>query len=164
MERTYAKQVNILTTHVLDDDKDMNEILEELFNLNGLTNYKFFVESDSFLAAFDDKVHIAVIDYSLHGALNGIDITRIVKSRNKRCKVIMVSGQEQKKVFIECINLHIDGYVDKNEKDYVSKVVTQVQLAIEDLKEQFELEEQLLEMREEIKARKARRTNESTIS
>lgn len=150
------KRINVLT-HILDDDKDMNEILQEVFHLNGLTNYKFFEESDAFLAAFDDRVHIAVVDYHLVGRLNGLDIIKICRSINKNCKVIMVSGQLDPNVFIELINMKIDGYINKNESNYMSKVASFVQDAIADLKEQFDREEILEDMRAQIRINKINR-------
>lgn len=154
---TITKRVNIINDirgHVLDDDKEMNEMLAEIFRLHGLPNIHFYDNTDKFLSETDGNVHLCLIDYLLDGPLTGLDVARIIKKKYPKCKIIFVSGQTSLKVMKELINIGIDGYVDKDEHDYMECVSEMVTNKLAEIKSNLELAQLLEEDRQNRKNKK----------
>lgn len=131
-------KLNVLT-HVLEDDIDVIAMLEKLFKLNGLNDSRFFVDAEEFISEMHENVHIAVIDYYLRGPLNGLEVMKIILSQNPLCKVIMISGQHDMNVVIDFCNSGGFRYVDKNDTKYSDYLVSYMQEAIELVKRQIDL-------------------------
>lgn len=144
---TITKRVNIISTiktNVLDDDTEMNKALAELFKINGLPLIKFYEDTDLFLKETDENVHLCLLDEMLDGELRGRDVARILRSKYPNVKIVFVTGFENKAFFIELINIGIQGFVDKNQPNYMGKVVEVVQGQLEEIRKNLELA-QLLE-------------------
>lgn len=138
MMKTYDTQLNVLI-HVLEDDETIIDRLKELFRMNGFIDVFFFTESDVFLENFTQKVHVCVIDYYLDGPFNGVDITKIVLSQNPMCKVIMITGAEDRKIFQSFHNEGGFRSVCKHDQDANQQIVTHMQAAISVVRSQVEL-------------------------
>jgi FixJ family two-component response regulator len=152
-EKVYPQQLNILT-HVLEDDEDIIVLLDELFKVNGFVDYLFFKESAHFVKALNERVHICVIDYYLPGPLNGIDVMKVVLSRNPWCKVIMISGQDNPSVITEFVNNDGFRYVYKQAPDYQTLLITYMQQAIALIKKQIDMHEEFKSVYEELKTKR----------
>lgn len=151
--KLYQQQLNILT-YVLEDDEDIILLLDHLFKLNGFVDYVFFKDSNKFVSSLNERVHICVIDYYLKGPLNGIDVMKVVLSRNPWCKVIMISGQNNHKVVAEFVNNNGFRYVWKGGGDYNNELVGYMQQAIEIVKSQMDAHAELTTSLDELKSKR----------
>lgn len=156
-QKTYSQQVNILT-YVLEDDADIIELLDQLFKMNGFVDYVFFKESEKFVLDLNERVHICVIDYSLGGKMNGIDILKIVLSQNPWCKVIMVTGIVNPRVVIDFVNNGGFRFIPKNDPEFNNSLVTYMQEAIAIVKMQLDTHQELKNFYEELKLRKEKKS------
>lgn len=154
-EKAYPQQLNILT-YVLEDDEDIIYLLDRLFKLNGFVDYIFFKDSQKFMNSLNERVHICVIDYYLEGPLNGIDVMKVVLSRNPWCKVIMISGQDNPKVVAEFVNSDGFRYVNKRGEEYTTELVDYMQQAIALIKKQIDMHEEFKSVYEDLKTKRKR--------
>lgn len=154
-EKIYQQQLNILT-YVLEDDEDIIHLLDQLFKLNGFVDYMFFKNSAEFVKSLNDRVHICIIDYYLPGPLNGIDVMKVVLSRNPWCKIIMISGQDDPKVISDFVNNDGFRYVYKGMGDYTNQLIDFMQQAIGLIKKQIDIHEEFKSVYEELKTKKKR--------
>lgn len=167
MERlkTYNYPINLLVD-ILDDDDAVLMVVEEQLKLNGIINYRMFTDPDKFLAGLHEKPHICIVDFMLGGVLNGLDVSRIVLSKNKDCKVIMVSGVDGDlccKTMREFFYIGGSGWADKNDTDFKGQLVSELQKAIGFIRDELERRERL-EQKEGSVIRKDRKplANENT--
>jgi DNA-binding NtrC family response regulator len=152
-EKVYQQQLNILT-YVLEDDEDIIYLLDHLFKANNFVDYVFYKETNQFITNLNERVHICVIDYYLQGALNGIDVMKIVLARNPWCKVIMISGQDNPKVIADFVNNDGFRYVNKQSPDYMKHLVDYMQHAIALIKKQIDMHEEFKSVYEDLKTKK----------
>ena len=125
--------INIMT-HALDDSPVILKLIEKAFENAGINQYRLFAKEQEFIDAINEDVHIAVIDYMLGGPLTGLDVLRILIDKNPRCYVIIMSGQEEKKVVVDFLNAGAWKYVDKT-GEFVTEVIGYVQQAATLVKE-----------------------------
>lgn len=150
-------QVNILA-YALEDDETVIELITELFDMNGLTDYKFFSRPETFIVDFNEraeKVHLCILDYYLPGSMTGLDVMKVVLSQNKNCKVIMISGQSNYKIVIDALNGGCFRYVDKNDKNHRTVLVAGIQDAIEFIKGKIDEKNVLEALKAEVRRRKS---------
>lgn len=101
----------------IDDDKNITDILDIIFKMNNVHNYRLFNDPYELLEALNDDVHICVIDYVLGGEMNGLDLIKKIVQHNKHCWFIMLSGQSEKSVIIEYLNsVYGSRYIEKGGK------------------------------------------------
>jgi DNA-binding NarL/FixJ family response regulator len=121
------KKVNVLNalrTNVLDDDKEMNDVLQDMFEMHHMPNVQFFTDSTAFLDVFDENIHLAIIDHDLKGShLNGVQVMSILREMFPKCQIIFVSGTTDPSVLKSVLRLRPDGYVDKDEPNYLDRLV-----------------------------------------
>lgn len=152
-QKTYTQQLNILT-HVLEDDEDVIYLLDRLFKANNFVDYVFFKDTGVFMENLNELVHICVIDYYLPGPLNGIDVMKLVLTKNPWCKVIMISGQDNPKVIADFVNNDGFRYVNKNLPDYMQNLVDFMQQAIALIKRQIDIHEEFRSVYQDLKTKK----------
>lgn len=136
------KKVNVfsaLKTNVLEDDTDMNELLKEVFDRSGFANVQFFTDSDEFVNNTNENIHLCIIDHIIKGSkLQGIDVIRIIRARYPKCQVIFVSGTDDVRVLRELIRLRPEGYVYKDEPQYITVLVDTVEKCLIDIRKNIE--------------------------
>ena len=147
----------IVNTAVLEDDKDTLEVIQELFQENGIENYALYSEANDLLKNFSEDTHLLVLDYILTGALSGFDVMKLVREKNPDCYVIVTSGQYDRKVVIEFLRNRADDYIDKNEKGYLIDLIESVKKGIVLIKKKIEIAQDLARAQNEIKSRQATR-------
>ncbi len=159
---TITKKVNIINDirgHVLDDDKDFNEIVAEIFRLNGLSNIYFYDNTKLFMTNMSENVHLCMIDLNTdEGPLEGLSVARIVRKKYPNCKIIMTSFTPTNKTYETMIDIGINAFVNKEYTNYQDRVVKVIQRNISDIKEMLELA-QLLEEDKKIRKPKNSETN-----
>ena len=137
------KKVNVfnaLKTNVLDDDKDMNEILKEVFELNGLPNVAFYSDSEAFINKTDENIHLCIIDQVIKGSiLQGVEVMRIIRGRDPKCQIIFMTGIDDPQILKEIIRLRPEGFVDKDEPQYITVLVDVVEKCLIDIRRNMEL-------------------------
>jgi DNA-binding NarL/FixJ family response regulator len=138
-----TKKVNVYTglrTNVLDDDTHMNELLKEIFELNGMPNVRFYTNSDVFVEELNENIHLCIIDQIIPGSkLQGVDVMRVIKGRFPKCQIVFMTGVDDPKVLKEALRLRPDGYVDKNESQYISVLVDVVETCLVNIRKNLEL-------------------------
>ncbi len=143
-------QVNILA-HALEDDQDFVELITELFDMNGMKEYKFFTHPEEFILAFHEKIHLCIVDYYLPGTMTGLDVMKVVLSMNKNCKAIMLSAVQDYRVVIKSLNEGCFKWVDKNDEDHRAELVNAIQQSIGYIKDKIEERELLESLKAEIR-------------
>lgn len=137
------KKVNvfsILKTNVLDDDTEMNELLKEVFDMNGLPNVAFYTDSDVFISELNENIHLCIIDQIIKGSrLQGIDVVKIIRGRFPKCRIVFVSGTDDPKVLKELLRLKLDGYVDKGQPELIRCLVEVVESQLVEIRMNLEL-------------------------
>jgi DNA-binding NarL/FixJ family response regulator len=132
---------NALRTNVLDDDKDMNELLKEMFDMSGFHNTEFFDDSQLFVDALNENIHLCIIDQNIKLSsrnLQGINVAHIVKERFPKCRIIFVTGSNDPMLLKELIRLKPDGFVHKDEPNYLNKVIEESLKQLAYIKQNFE--------------------------
>lgn len=115
-------KVKILS-YVLEDDTEMLEMIERLMKAANINEYELFTKPEDMLMHIQSDIVLAAIDHYLDGKFSGLDILKEIKRRNPNSYVIIMTGQQNCKVVIEYLNSGANKYVDKNEKDYLSKLI-----------------------------------------
>lgn len=143
MHRVINKKINVysaLKTNVLDDDTDMNDLLKEIFSFNGLPNVEFYTDSDVFVEQMDENIHLCIIDQIIKGSrLQGVDVMKIIRGRFPKCQIIFMTGVDDPKVLKEALRIRPEGYVDKNEEQYITVLVEVVEKCLTEIKKNLEM-------------------------
>jgi FixJ family two-component response regulator len=71
--KKYLEPLNIMT-YLLEDDKDITELMQSIFRENGLDNVQFFNKGKEFIDNLNDNVHIAIVDHYLNNGVTGLDV------------------------------------------------------------------------------------------
>lgn len=136
------KKINVfsaLKTNVLEDDKDMNELLKEVFELNGLPNVTFYTDSEVFMKNINENIHLCIVDQVIKGSiLQGIDVMKIIRARFPKCQIIFMTGIDDTEVFKEALRVRPEGYVDKNEPQYITVLVDVLERCLVDIRKNME--------------------------
>lgn len=98
----------------IDDDESIIEVIDIIFKMNGIQNYRLFSDPYELLENLNENVHIVIVDYKLNG-MNGLELIKEIVKRNRHCWFIMLSGQSDKRVIIEYMNSVFGSrYVEKS--------------------------------------------------
>lgn len=113
-----SSQFNIAVS-ALDDNEDDLYFIRGLLQQLGVLNYNLFHINEDFINHLDDNIHVIILDHNLGGPMTGLDILKIIRSKNPYSFVIFSSAIDlPKKTIYEYVNLGINKWVDKNEPDY----------------------------------------------
>ena len=109
------KQFNIL---YVEDDCELLDHTKELFELlfkevriakDGVEAIKVYTE---YFDLHDSYIDIVISDIEMPN-MNGIEVSKQILELNKMQKIIITSGYDDKKYFIELINMGVDGFIQK---------------------------------------------------
>lgn len=104
----------------LDDNEDDLYFIKGVLNQMGVLNYKLFNIKDDFIHNLDDNISLFILDHYLDGPMTGLDVLKIIKSKNPYSFVIFCSGADlPKDVIYEYINVGINKWVDKLKTNYL---------------------------------------------
>lgn len=101
---------------VLDDDKEDREDIEKEFLKRGITDFEMFDRSEVLMDKMKGRIDVLVTDFVLKLDLPNITGATIVEKTREccsNCYVIVISGQDEKKTFIQLLNIGADWYIDK---------------------------------------------------
>lgn len=108
---------------VVDDDEAILTLVKNIFNKNGIDNYKVFNNYDALKNELDHSVEIAVIDYFI-GDITGQHVIEHIKQLNHDCQIIIMSGSATMDILIDIINTHMQlSFVDKSKANWGDKLL-----------------------------------------
>lgn len=122
---------------IIDDNKDITDVLAIILNQNNIRNFKIFNNPYELLEALNDNVHICVVDYFLKSDINGLELIKKIIKKNRHCWFIMLSGQDDKRVVIDYVNsMYMGGrYIEKfGEHDLSSSLIKYLKEMIEHIR------------------------------
>ena len=145
MAKIIDKPINVLNlfkANVLEDDTETNDLLRNVFKTYGLTNVHFYEDSDTFLLNTDENVHLCFLDWKLKDPVhlwNGLHVAKLLRSKFKRkLKIVFVTSHTEKRFMQELINIHVDGFVNKDDADYMDQMVNISKDLIEEIRGNLE--------------------------
>lgn len=99
---------------ILEDDQGDRELIEEKLIEHGLHPHFLYSQSNELLAMLKGDPYVLVMDFFL-GNENLIDGNIIKKAKEscEDCYTIIMSGQDNKRNFIQLINANANYYVEK---------------------------------------------------
>ncbi len=110
------------TLFIVDDDPMQLEMLKD--HLSKFKNFeiKIFPTGEECLMALSEKPDIVILDFNLNsiskGAINGLDVLKLIKKDAPDAEVIMLSGQEKIEVAVNTMKYGAFDYVVKNESSF----------------------------------------------
>lgn len=113
--------VNIFS-FVLEDDIDDLNLIKELLQLHGITNYKLFQNENDLYKHLTGDISVCILDHYLMGGATGLDVCRKIKEKSVDSYIIVMTGQYDRKVVIDYLNIGADKYIDKNDDDRFAKL------------------------------------------
>ena len=114
-----------ISVFLVDDDNMFLKSLEHHLQQKLKHNFKIksFSTGEACLKNMEQKPNIVVLDYFLNGqdqhAMNGVHVLEKIKLANPDTAVIMLSGQDNMQVAIECMKHDALDYVVKNENVFL---------------------------------------------
>jgi len=142
MTDVITNKVNVFTglnTRLLDDDKDMNELLRQVFVMHGLPNVEFYTDSQLFIDSLNINVHLCIIDEKLEGSqLQGLDVMEILRSMFPEIQIVFYSGTNHPPTLKQIIKFRPEGYVDKNMPEAMHELVKVVVQCLGNIKHNME--------------------------
>ncbi len=115
---------NILNILVLEDEKQIRELLKEIFDLLG-HSVDFAVTGEEALELYSEKYHIVILDMTIKGGMGGLETMKLLKEKNSAIYAIVTTG-------------YADSDAVKNFAEYGFKDVLLKPYNIEKLKKIFE--------------------------
>lgn len=135
-----------LKIYIVEDDKWYSKFLEHQLSLNPDHSVSIFNDSKSLLNALkNNQPDVITLDYNLPDS-NGSTLLKEVKKLCRKCRVIMISGQDDVETAINLIKEGAYDYIVKNE-DTKNRIINIVQ----HIKENLSLEQELDILRAEVK-------------
>lgn len=135
-----------LKIYVVEDDNWYSKFLEHQLSLNPDHIVSIFNDSKSLLNALkNNQPDVITLDYNLPDS-NGSTLLNEIKKLCRKCRVIMISGQDDVETAINLIKEGAYDYIVKNE-DTKNRIINIVQ----HIKENLSLEQELDILRAEVK-------------
>lgn len=101
---------------IVDDNKlvvaDLKHYLQEKLGVS--LNISTFNDGESCLQKIDKETHIVILDYFLNGQ-NGLEILKLIKAKNPKTEVIMLSSNEDIALAIQTFRNGATDYVVKGQ-------------------------------------------------
>jgi len=122
-------ETKALNLFIVDDDKLLAlELKVHLHHKFGSDiNISTFYDGESCLEKIDKTTQIVILDYFLDGK-NGLDTLRLIKEKNPKTEVIMLSNSDDIVIAIETFRAGAKDYVIKGEGSLktLSKLLTRI--------------------------------------
>jgi two-component system response regulator FixJ len=100
------------TIHIIDDDAAMRDSLAFLLDVNGYAA-KAYETADAFLKdAVAETVRCVISDIRMPG-MNGIELVRQLKSQDRQCPVILITGHGDVVLAVEAMKAGASDFIEK---------------------------------------------------
>jgi len=137
MSKTFISNI-----FLVEDDEIFGRVQQKALENNANCNVTWFRTGEEFLARLHENPDIVILDHNLPG-MSGTELLEKVKRFNSSVSVIMLSGQQDVEVVVNCYKLGIDAYIMKNERTHV-----ELEQAIKRLSEKNNLRKEIEELRD----------------
>lgn len=116
--------MNIL---VVDDEKEIADLVELFLKNEGFTVYKFYDSKSAVDCIFSKQIDLALLDVMIDG-IDGFSILRKIREQNLNFPVIMLTAKVEDSDKILGLSLGADDYITKpfNPLEMVSRVKAQL--------------------------------------
>ena len=116
--------MNIL---VVDDEKEIADLVELFLKNEGFTVYKFYDSKSAVDCIFSKQIDLALLDVMIDG-IDGFSILRKIREQNLTFPVIMITAKVEDSDKILGLSLGADDYITKpfNPLEMVSRVKAQL--------------------------------------
>ena len=125
MEHNGPAVVGISKVLVVDDERDMLELLRVILEKAGYEVITSTNGEAGFSAAVKNLCDVIMLDYMLPG-LNGLEISRLLLDDNRtyRVPVIMLSARSEASLQAQALQLGVDDYIVKpfDPRELVSRI------------------------------------------
>jgi DNA-binding NarL/FixJ family response regulator len=114
-------KVNI-AIFVLEDNPHFKEVVKDILEENKFLNVKVFQNEEEFLSAIEKNFHIFIIDYWLKNRTS-VDVIRDIHNKQVSCFIIAMSAYDDAAMYRNLINVGINKFISKTERDFPDQLV-----------------------------------------
>lgn len=102
------------TLMIVDDEEDVREFAANFFRKRKIDVITAASGEEAVALVEKEAPQLILLDIKMTG-IDGIETLRLIRQKNKDCKVIMVTGRkpEEDNVFEKCIQLGVLNYIQK---------------------------------------------------
>lgn len=112
--------MNIL---IVDDEKEIADLVELYLKNENYNIYKFYNSEEAINCINTEKIDLAILDIMI-GKINGFEICKMIRERNLKFPIIMLTAKIEDKDKITGLTLGADDYITKpfNPLELVARV------------------------------------------
>ena len=100
---------------VVDDDPIYGTTIKKILNVKKFENVALFQSGENCLERLSDKPELIILDFSLE-TLNGLDVLRLIKSKQPKTKVVFLTSlNENLELQEKCKQEGALGFFQKNQ-------------------------------------------------
>ena len=101
--------------YIVEDNPLYSAVLEQNLLTNGFTDVQRFDSGEECLSEVIHSPDVILLDYQLgNNEMNGIDVFKEIKRKNRTAKVILLSNQDEVRVAVESLRLGAFDYIIKD--------------------------------------------------
>ncbi len=130
------------TVFLVEDDEVFGKVQQRNLERNPNCNVKWFRSGEDFLNSLHENPDIVILDCNLPG-MSGIELLEKIKRYNSAISVVVLSGQQDVEVVVNCYKLGTDAYIVKNDSVHV-----ELERAMQGLIEKNNLRKEVEELRD----------------
>lgn len=129
--------------YLIDDDQSFVRLIQHWVEERWGYELQTFYNSDEYLSFEGEDPDLVLLDIMLPGNVNGIELLKLIKSKNEHLPVIMLSAQGNIEIAVESLKL--------GAFDYFSKPldIKKLEIAIRNALHNYELQKQIKNLLEE---------------
>ena len=100
--------------YIVEDNPLYSAVLEQNLLSSGFTDVERFDDGEACLGQMNDQPEVVLLDYQLGvDKMNGIEIFKEIKRKNREAKVVLLSDQDEVRVAVESLRLGAFDYIIK---------------------------------------------------
>jgi len=112
------QQEEALSVFVVEDDPVYASVLKYDLEVDPIISVEIFHTGEDCIRHLSEKPDVVLVDFSLKGKANGLDVLKEVKSMNEATEVIFLSSQEKIEVAIDSMKYGALDYIIKNDSAF----------------------------------------------
>jgi len=145
-----------VATYVVDDNALFVEAIKELLLdrfrdlvLSRVLIMEFFNSPFDLIRALKQQVHICIIDFSMPG-MNAPELIRQIKNHSPDCRIILMTGIEDKNALVEASDMGASTFVLKGAMQCMDRLCMHMDRMIEKTIRELTTEEQIKKLTDEL--------------
>jgi len=116
---------------IVDDDEAFTKLVAKELNKADYKRIDVYANGSIMLDNLNKKPDIIFLDYTLEPDMNGMDVLKKIKEKNKDIYVIMFTAAEKIELAIDSLRLGAYDYVIKNENSF-NKIINRIKKIIKE--------------------------------